>query len=175
MESAVAVSKIVTFGFARFLLIIHLDVAVAVIHEDADLTWGQFTAFLNPCDLTIVINWLHTIATDTNTKISSIRDRTLRERDSFKILFIEECTSTSRNGKRADWHINAFFFIGVPGNDSVFSGSYQIVTILAQLPQSFWVQLCGSAREEGDIFVYAKSLHNGNELIDVRNRSSRFP
>ena len=63
----------------------------------------------------------------------------------------------------------------MPDNDSVFSGSYQIVTILAQLSQSFWVQLCGSAREEGDIFVYAKSLHNGNELIDVRNRSSGFP
>ena len=62
MECAVTVSKIVTFGFTRFLLIIHLDVAVAVIHKDADLAWGQFTAFLNPCDLTIVINRLHTIA-----------------------------------------------------------------------------------------------------------------
>lgn len=131
MECAVTVSKIVTFGFARFLLIIHLDVAVAVIHEDADLAWGQFTAFLNPCDLTIVINRLHTIAADTNTKISAIRDCTLGERDSFKIPFIEECTSTSRTRKRADRHINAFLFIGVPGNDSVFSGGYQIVTILA--------------------------------------------
>ena len=134
MECAVAVSKIVTFGFARFLLIIHLDVAIAVIHEDADLTWGQFTAFLNPCDLTIVINRLHTITADTNTKISTIRDCTLWKRNSFKIAFVEECTSTSRNGKRADRHINAFLFIGVLGNDSVFSGSYQIVTILAQLP-----------------------------------------
>lgn len=130
MECAVTVSKIVTFGFVRFLLIIHLDVAIAIIYEDADLAWGQFTAFLNPCDLTIVINRLHTIAADTNTKISAIRDCTLRERDSFKIPFIEECTSTSRNRKRADRHINAFLFIGVSGNDSVFSGGYQIVTIL---------------------------------------------
>lgn len=86
MECAVTVSKIVTFGFTRFLLIIHLDVAVAVIHKDADLAWGQFTAFLNPCDLTIVINRLHTIAADTNTKISTVRDCTLWKRNSFKIL-----------------------------------------------------------------------------------------
>ena len=100
----------------QVLLIIHLDVAVAVIHEDTDLTWGQFTAFLNPCDLTIVINWLHTIAADTNTKISTVRDCTLWKRNSFKIPFIEECTSTSRNRKSADLHIDIFFFKGVLGS-----------------------------------------------------------
>ena len=116
MQSAIAVGKVIALGFAWLLLIIHLDVAVAVIHEDADLTWGQFTAFLNPCDLTIVINRLHTVAADTNTKISTIRDSALGEGNCLKIAFIEECTSTSRNGKSADLHIDIFFFKGVLGS-----------------------------------------------------------
>lgn len=116
MQSAIAVGKVIALGFAWLLLIIFFDVAITIIHEDANFTRGQFTAFLNPCDLTIVINWLHTIAADTNTKISTVRDCTLWKRNSFKILFIEECTSTSRNGKSADLHIDIFFFKGVLGS-----------------------------------------------------------
>ena len=116
MECAVAVSKIVTLGFAWLLLIIFFDVAITIIHEDANFTRGQFAAFLNPCNLPIVINRFHTIAADTNTKIGSIRDSALGEGNCLKIAFIEECTSTSRNGKSADLHIDIFFFKGVLGS-----------------------------------------------------------
>ena len=61
------------------------------------------------------------------------------------------------------------------GSRLVFSCGYQIITIIVQLPQSLWVKLCGRASEERDVFVYTKSLHDGNKLIDIWDRSTCFP
>ena len=72
MQATIAVGKCILLLFTRFLLTVHLQVAIVIIGKDADLSNGQGLALLHPDDLTAMINRLHTIAGNPYTKISTL-------------------------------------------------------------------------------------------------------
>ena len=72
MQATIAVGKCILLLFTWFLLTVHLQVAIAIIDKDADLSNGQGLALLDPDDLTVMINRLHTIAGNPYTKISTL-------------------------------------------------------------------------------------------------------
>ena len=72
MQATIAVSECVLLLFIWLLLTVHLQIAIAIIDKDADLSNGQGLALLHPDDLTVMINRLHTIAGNPYTKISTL-------------------------------------------------------------------------------------------------------
>ena len=72
VQATIAVSECVLLLFIWLLLTVHLQVAIAIIDKDADLANGLGLALLDPYNLTVMINRLHTIAGNPYTKISTL-------------------------------------------------------------------------------------------------------
>ena len=72
---AIAVGKCFPLFFIRLLLIVHLDVALAVVNEDAYLTDIHPVTLLHPDDLSVVVDWLHAVTGNSDTEVRTVRYR----------------------------------------------------------------------------------------------------
>ena len=72
MQATIAIGECILLLFTWLLLTVYLQVAIAIIDKDADLSNGQGLALLDPYNLTVMINRLHTIAGNPYTKISTL-------------------------------------------------------------------------------------------------------
>lgn len=71
---AIAVGKCFPLIFVRLLLIVHLDVALTIVYEDAYLTDIHPVTLLHPDDLPVMVDRLHAVTGNSDTEVSTVRN-----------------------------------------------------------------------------------------------------
>ena len=95
----------ILFRIIRDALGIHLDIAVAVIKEDANLPGQDFTTLLYPDQLAVVIDGLHAITAYVDTEVRSRRNVIRIDVGHFKVSLIDVVAGASRSADRRNGHI----------------------------------------------------------------------
>ena len=173
MHLSSTVGKVFPVFRPGFLLTIFLDVAIAIIDEDTNLTRHEFIALLHPYKLPVVVCGLHTIAGNIDAEVCFFRYFRPGEAFLFKVTIIQKVTGTGRYshiGYEDLYVLHPVFLFRyiVPGRN-------QIPPVFRHLSPSFTIQFCGLAAEVEDVILYPHRRCQGQQLVCTRGSFAGFP
>ena len=138
MYHTITVGIFLYIGFIWLLLTISFNVTMAVQNKDADFTGEKGIATLYPDKLMVLINRLHTVADDTESKVRFCGNLILWEAHQLNIIFTQKLACARRGSERTNWHLNkSNLRLGRLLNRHILPCSYQICPIVHEFFHSF--------------------------------------